>query len=1053
MSDADSASNTANPVAVDQATKDAAKELMTAVPNAFLLGWNIVELRSRLRIQCSQTFIASQTSPAITQTADMAAVLQAFQTEKISTHTADRVTSQTPADFADDGEAVQFTSKWRALFTQIVTLHIEAFPDSKSDGSTYFTDEQVKKRLAFLHYKSGTPPAHLIDFQSMGIADDIDEAHLISFDFYDLARRAINCLTLLYTDADKSLIPITLGEFKKRLIVRILDSLDISKPEPDAAKPDEAQLADTKIDELKDGISPKQKYQAVYALTVLIDRLLEGWDAYLRENYYTGGKLKKNEIELRAFEAGRSMAALAWNVGVQIEQYKSDNQRPLATAIAPQTDSNATENPKPPQATGNTTKIVATDLRDATQNLAAEGDGNNPVQSATNPAAASSKQNDTSDEQFFFKCWQTTFDKPKIIHIQHQIAALTTALDEAHCILTGKPRHSVNINTDDTTPPDPELPSMAIDAVKHSLDYWQRTVDWLGSADGQEWVQFEQKREAQKPSTQFVSSAAGTMDNLKQWLLELGRHQTITKVISSTNHSVYGEPITFTALVRGKPRAARVPTGDVTFRAGAIILGTTALNFQGQAVLTTPLLDAGSWPITAEYNGNTVFKHSKSPTPPNTGSEAKHKLRMADSQQVVELGKVKLDVVSLVNPAKAGQPVTFKATVGKLAPSEIIPEGVVIFSCTYQGQNPKGQTSTITLPVVAVRNGEATCTTNLADIGDYKVTAVFEGMDSHYHSLTDSSNYERTEPVEMKAVQKVDPNASEMVINTPTSILTTQLSKKLQVQLRQQADVWQSLVSCQQSLAGFTSDSITRRIINDVTQDLEETLGTVLINKAESVVRQNAFIIVMVLGILVAVFLIAILLPRLFGNNSDTNISLLVAALLAGGSGYAVKRGTNSSNAADSAPATTSTATAPNEDLLGRFGGAFASAEQALFETFRKGYEQIRVEFSNLNYYVAVAYPLVEFFVLTLAETAVQELTEPKANNTADKNGQNTGGNPDYVIQNAYDFLTQIVWNKEDRNEEIQRVARAALGPIGIFIGAQQKAHQNSPDKNKTAKQ
>ena len=120
--------NADNPIAVDQATKDTAKELMTAVPNAFLLGWNIVELRSRLRIQCSQTFIAVQTSPTITQTANMAAVLQAFQTEKTNTHNADRVTSQTPADFADDGEAVQFTSKWRALFSQIVDAPCRGFP-------------------------------------------------------------------------------------------------------------------------------------------------------------------------------------------------------------------------------------------------------------------------------------------------------------------------------------------------------------------------------------------------------------------------------------------------------------------------------------------------------------------------------------------------------------------------------------------------------------------------------------------------------------------------------------------------------------------------------------------------------------------------------------------------------------------------------------------------------------------------------------------------------------------------------------------------------------
>jgi len=37
-------------------------------------------------------------------------------------------------------------------------------------------------------------------------------------------------------------------------------------------------------------------------------------------------------------------------------------------------------------------------------------------------------------------------------------------------------------------------------------------------------------------------------------------------------------------------------------------------------------------------------------------------------------------------------------------------------------------------------------------------------------------------------------------------------------------------------------------------------------------------------------------------------------------------------------------------------------------------------------------------------------------------------------IQDAYDFLTQIVWTDQDRAEEIARITRAALGPIGALV-------------------
>ena len=64
--------------------------------------------------------------------------------------------------------------------------------------------------------------------------------------------------------------------------------------------------------------------------------------------------------------------------------------------------------------------------------------------------------------------------------------------------------------------------------------------------------------------------------------------------------SIPGDPLTFTATVTGG-----TPTGNVTFHAGATLLGTSALNGSFQASLTTSSLAAGSNNITARYAGNT----------------------------------------------------------------------------------------------------------------------------------------------------------------------------------------------------------------------------------------------------------------------------------------------------------------------------------------------------------------------------------------------------------------------------------------------------------------
>ncbi len=84
-----------------------------------------------------------------------------------------------------------------------------------------------------------------------------------------------------------------------------------------------------------------------------------------------------------------------------------------------------------------------------------------------------------------------------------------------------------------------------------------------------------------------------------------------TTLSSSANPSVYGNAVTLTATVTG---SGGTPGGTVTFKDGAVVLGTATLNGSGQATWTTSNLSASGSPhsLTAVYGGNGSFSSSTS---------------------------------------------------------------------------------------------------------------------------------------------------------------------------------------------------------------------------------------------------------------------------------------------------------------------------------------------------------------------------------------------------------------------------------------------------------
>ena len=96
----------------------------------------------------------------------------------------------------------------------------------------------------------------------------------------------------------------------------------------------------------------------------------------------------------------------------------------------------------------------------------------------------------------------------------------------------------------------------------------------------------------------------------------VNQDSTTTSVVSSTNPSVYGQSVTFTATVAANALGSGTPTGSVTFANGLTTLGTITLS-GGTATYTTAKLPTGQGSITATYNASSGFSHQRYKSDPD----------------------------------------------------------------------------------------------------------------------------------------------------------------------------------------------------------------------------------------------------------------------------------------------------------------------------------------------------------------------------------------------------------------------------------------------------
>lgn len=191
---------------------------------------------------------------------------------------------------------------------------------------------------------------------------------------------------------------------------------------------------------------------------------------------------------------------------------------------------------------------------------------------------------------------------------------------------------------------------------------------------------------------------------------------TTTAVTSSLNPATAGQAITLTATVQAGSGLS--VTGSVTFLDGSTTLGTATLaSNSGQ--ITTSSLSVGSHSITAVYSGAASFASSTS----------------SALTQTINPIATTTAVASSVNPAIAGQAVTFTATIQPGAGNSAT--GTVTFM--------DGST---TLGTATVASNSAQLSVSTLALGTHSITAVYGGSSTFAGStssaLTETVNQSST---------------------------------------------------------------------------------------------------------------------------------------------------------------------------------------------------------------------------------------------------------------------------------------------------------------------
>jgi large repetitive protein len=184
---------------------------------------------------------------------------------------------------------------------------------------------------------------------------------------------------------------------------------------------------------------------------------------------------------------------------------------------------------------------------------------------------------------------------------------------------------------------------------------------------------------------------------------------------SNINPSTAEINVTFTARLTGVQ--GLIPTGSVSFKDGANVLGVINVDPTGLATITTTSLTVGPHSITAGYSGDTNYQPVSSST----------------LTQTVLIANTSVTLASSANPATSGLPLTFSTLVTGTG-------GPVSGSVTFEDG------TTILGKSALSASGSATFTTAALTPGRHVITAVYSG---------DSNNSPNTSAILQQQVQQV----------------------------------------------------------------------------------------------------------------------------------------------------------------------------------------------------------------------------------------------------------------------------------------------------------
>jgi Bacterial Ig-like domain (group 3) len=281
----------------------------------------------------------------------------------------------------------------------------------------------------------------------------------------------------------------------------------------------------------------------------------------------------------------------------------------------------------------------------------------------------------------------------------------------------------------------------------------------VGNSDGSKYVGTVHFTSSDSAATlpsdyTFITADAGTHKFVGEVILHTGGSQTITAadahqpstagkatvtvssgtktsttttLSSSTNPSTYNQQVTFTAVVTATSGS---PTGLVTFKDGASILGTGTLS-GGVASVLVSTLAVGTHSISANYGGDTNFSGSSSTL----------------VSQIVNKATTSTALTSSPNPSLVNQQVTFTATVKGVNGGT--PTGSVTFK--------QGTTALATGSLVS---GVASFSTTYSTAGSRSLTATYSG-DGNYLSSTS--------PAHAQTISKIPTTTTLSSSNNPST--------------------------------------------------------------------------------------------------------------------------------------------------------------------------------------------------------------------------------------------------------------------------------------------